>query len=123
MTESQMQMQVVMDYLYPLQKIKEFEFFHIPNEAALANSGNRSQIHRMRISSALKKMGLKTGIPDLCFLMNGGKVFFIEMKSEKGVLNKNQKFRIPILEGLGFPVHICRDLKGVKEALRTECLI
>lgn len=119
MTESEIQIQVVMYYLIPLQKIKEFEFFHIPNEAALAQSGGKTRFHRINIASKLKKMGLKTGIPDLCFLLKGGKVFFIEMKAPKGVLSKNQKFRIPILEGLGFPVHICRSLEDVKKVMES----
>lgn len=123
MGEINLQIEVVMDYLYPLQKKnKNFEFFASLNEAALKGSSGRSKNTRMALISTLKKMGLKNGIPDLVFLVKGGKVFFIELKTESGVLSENQKFRIPILEDLGFSVYVCRSLDDVRGVFKSEGL-
>jgi hypothetical protein len=115
MTETERQIQVV-TWLYSL-KSKKFEFFATLNEALLKGSAGKSKNFRYAIYQKLLKMGLKTGIPDIVFLVKGGKVFFIEMKTPTGTLSKNQKFRIPIIEALGFDVHICRSLDDVKKVM------
>lgn len=121
MTETEIQIQVV-SWLYSLRS-SDFEFFSVPNESNLSASKGKSKNYRFAIYQKTLKMGLKTGIPDLCFLVKGGKTFFIEMKIPKGVLSKTQRFRIPIIENLGFAVYICRSLDDVKEVFKTECLI
>jgi Holliday junction resolvase len=46
------------------------------------------------------------GIPDLMAL-KCGKTVFIEVKTEKGVTSKLQKFRHENLRSQGFAVHVC----------------
>jgi len=121
MTETEIQIQVVMDYLYPLQKEKNnFEFFATLNEATLKASVGLSKQRRMYLIGLFKKMGMKVGIPDLVFLCQQARVFFIELKDDTGKLSENQLFRIPILENLGFNVYVCRSLDEVKDVLIIE---
>ena len=121
MTEREIQIKIV-EWLYSLKSDK-FEFFATLNEAAMQSSAGKSKQFRQFTVSLFKKMGLKTGIPDLCFLVMGGKCFFIELKDEKGKLSDNQKFRIPILINLGFSVYVCRSLEEVKLVMEREVIL
>jgi Holliday junction resolvase len=52
----------------------------------------------------------RNGIPDRLFLKDG-KVFFIEFKSNKGVLSEIQKYRIGQLREKGFHCFIFKEPK------------
>lgn len=52
----------------------------------------------------------KNGIPDLLALKSN-EVYFIEVKSEKGVLSELQKYRINELQEFGFKVEIKKYIK------------
>lgn len=69
---------------------------------AVPNGEKRNLLTAIR----LKKEGVLAGIPDLCILLSDGKFFFIEMKSVKGRLSKNQKDIIGFIEGLDHKVLI-----------------
>lgn len=77
MLESDLQKYFV-KILYTIPSI----FFHsVPNESKRTHYyGNH-----------LKKMGLRSGVPDMIILKDG-EVFYIELKSKNGKLTKNQKF-------------------------------
>lgn len=63
-----------------------------------------------------KRMGTKSGIPDL-FLCFDGKLVGIEMKRQKGgVVSDNQKYWGYILENAGVPCFVCR---GCDHAIET----
>lgn len=49
------------------------------------------------------------GIPDLLAIKNG-KVFFVEIKSEKGKLSKLQEYRINQLKDHGVVTHIINNI-------------
>jgi hypothetical protein len=58
----------------------------------------------------LKAMGLSAGIADLSYLIDGGRIVFIELKSSAGKQSENQKaFEMRVTE-LGAPYHIARDI-------------
>ena len=72
-----------------------FQFlFHIPNESI----GGQGWIVRNR------QMGVKSGVPDLFYPvpMHGYHGLFIEMKTEKGRLSKEQKQWIDVLTTFGY---------------------
>jgi streptogramin lyase len=50
-----------------------------------------------------------TGIPDRLVLMPGGRIWFVEMKSEKGRLSPKQKWWKAKLTELGFEVWTVSD--------------
>lgn len=75
--------------------------FHIPN------GGSRNIIEAKRF----KEMGVVAGIPDL-FLSVAKKGFhglYIEMKSDRGRLNDNQKEIHILLRNQGFAVEVCNN--------------
>lgn len=87
-------------------------FFHsIPNES------KRSFYY----GSHLKKMGLRSGVPDLLIIKNGRPIY-IELKSKKGKLTKNQEnIRDEIIKnGADYYVINCIDSieKFLKEKLK-----
>ncbi len=67
----------------------------------------------------LKDMGLKAGMPDILIFGNNT-VTGIELKSEKGVLSKEQRTTIAKLEQLGFKTYVCKSLADVQQALHTQ---
>lgn len=69
-----------------------------------------------------KKAGHLTGLPDLCLICPKGKVIWIEVKSDKGVLSDAQRHIHGKLGGLGHSVFVCRSIDEVKEALKMETI-
>ena len=88
-------------------------YFSVPNGSFL--SGGKMQ--RARQMKNLKAEGLKSGVPDLVILLEGGKLLFIEMKRVKlSTTSKEQKEWQERLKVLGFSAHICN---GAGEAIDT----
>lgn len=73
--------------------------FHIVNE------GKRSA----RYGATQKAMGLVSGVPDFCFVWNGG-VHFCELKTEKGKLSANQVNIIETWKYQGVNVEVAKSL-------------
>ena len=68
----------------------------------------------------LKGLGLKKGVPDLTFALpiNGKHGLFIEMKTEKGILAKEQiKYR-DLLIKVGYNWELCRSLEQFKKIIK-----
>ena len=93
------------DYLNYLAKYYNFRHFHVPNE------GKRSIGYQLK----MKKMGLRSGCPDLIIEYPEGKLLYIELKNEKGRLSDSQKLWAVQSKALGTPHFIVKG--GV-----TECL-
>ena len=70
--------------------------------------------------SRFKKMGQKAGFPDLLIITPKGKVFFIEMKSEKGKLNENQIEIHKKLQSLKQTVHLCNSFDSFVNIINFE---
>lgn len=84
--------------------------FHIPN------GGARNQI----AGAKLKGAGTLAGIPDLCCILPGGTVFFVEVKAPGGSLSPHQRELIPLIRELGILVVVASDLATVLDALRDS---
>lgn len=57
------------------------------------------------------------GIPDRLVLLPGGRVYFLELKTSRGVVSEVQKKWIAFLCQLGFDARVVRGTKGLKEFL------
>lgn len=94
--EQKIHIQVV-HYFKQLEALKkDFTFFH-PYASGQCNP---------REAALRKALGLKAGVPDLFFLLNGGHAVMIELKAEKGRLSEAQQEFHARVETLGFRVHV-----------------
>lgn len=73
---------------------------------AVPNGGNRNKIEAAR----LKSEGVLAGVSDL-IVISEKKVLFIEMKTDTGRQNKNQKEFQQKVEKLGFSYFLCRSVE------------
>lgn len=71
-----------------------------------------------RTGAKLKAMGLKPGWPDFLFVLPGGRLGAIEVKTEAGRLSDTQKRWATDARGAGAAWAECRTVGGVREALR-----
>lgn len=78
-TEHKLQV-ALMDYLRIAGR-PELHWFAVPN------GGHR----HIAEASRLKAEGVRSGTPDLCFMLPNGKVAWLEMKAAKGTLGPAQK--------------------------------
>ena len=67
--------------------------------------------------NALKKRGMIPGIPDLAIL-HDKKIYFMEFKSEKGKLTKQQSIIIEYLREHGYNVAVVNSLDEVIDVLK-----
>lgn len=94
--EDQIQKGIV-QYLTRLEAIsQEFIFTHP------ANGGKRSKY----TGALMKALGQRAGIPDLLLFIKGGRTVFIELKTDRGIISKNQDNCHADLTRLGFDVYI-----------------
>jgi hypothetical protein len=68
--------------------------------------------------SRLQRLGLQPGFPDLLIQWHYGHSLWIEMKTSRGRLSDDQKFRHALLERVGIPVAICRSINQVLAVLK-----
>lgn len=75
--------------------------FHIPNERRCTPIQG----------AQLKRMGVKSGVPDLCLPVARGAYhgLWIEVKTPKGRVSDNQKWWLCQLERNGYCVYVCRS--------------
>lgn len=79
-----------------------------------ANGGGRSRAE----AGVLKALGVKSGVPDV-MIVCAGRVFGIELKTNKGRLSPAQTERHAILRDAGCPVEIARSVDDVDACLRA----
>ena len=61
----------------------------------------------------------KNGMPDRMFMRQGGLIFFVEFKTDKGALSEIQTERIKQLRAMNHKVYVIRsevEMKGVLDA-------
>ena len=83
-------------------------YFSIPNEHYNISFGQRV---------TLQKMGLVSGMPDLCILHNGT-IYFLEVKNETGKLSVHQRLIHKILFNKGFKVAVVRSVDDVQKIIK-----
>lgn len=91
-------------YCYP-----NYIIFSIPN------GGSRN----IREAKILKAEGVLAGVPDLQ-IISKGRTFFIEMKTEKGRQNTNQKAFQEKVNKLGFDYFLCRSFQEFQNIVNNE---
>ena len=82
---------------------------------AIPNGGKRA----IKTAVALKKQGVKRGVPDMCLPVARGGYhgLYIELKRQKGgVVSETQKIWITALAKQGYKAVVC---KGAEEAIGT----
>ena len=103
MKESIIQQQIC-EYL----SLQGIFYFSIPNEHYNISFAQRT---------TLQKMGLVSGMPDLCILHNGT-AYFLEVKNETGKPSKQQLLIHKILTEKNFKVAIVRSVEDVQKILK-----
>lgn len=61
------------------------------------------------------------GVPDRIIILPGGRIIFVELKTERGVVRPVQKVMISLLRGLGCDVRVLKginDVTGFLEEIR-----
>ncbi len=106
--ESDLQVQVcnLLDLILPDNSI----YHHSANEGA----GNKVQFYRK-----LKRMGFKSGWPDLEIVTPQKPAIFLELKRPGNYATKNQKELHLRLKSAGAVVFICKSLNEVYTALKS----
>jgi len=83
-------------------------YFSVPNEHYNISFAQRT---------TLQKMGLVSGMPDLCILHNGT-AYFLEVKNETGKPSKQQLLIHNILTEKNFKVAIVRSVEDVQKIIK-----
>lgn len=73
----------------------------------------------MSVAKRLKREGMRSGVPDLFLAVARGGYhgLFLEMKSRKGVVSKEQKTWIGRLAAAGYFVVVCRGFEEARAQL------
>jgi hypothetical protein len=82
---------------------------------AVPNAAKRTQWAAQRA----KREGLATGFPDLMAIAPG-KIAFLEMKTDKGVVSVAQREWLERLTSMGFPCGVFRDADSALQFLRDH---
>lgn len=79
-----------------------------------------------RLVNGVKKLGGRAfkwvspgnvGVPDRIIILPGGRVVFVELKTETGAVRPVQKVMISLLRGLGCDVRVLKGQNAVDEFL------
>lgn len=81
--------------------------FHIPN------GGYRNKFE----AAKFKRMGVTAGAPDYSCNMYGGRVAYIELKKNDGVLSPKQKAIHKLYHSLDIPIYIVRSLEEFQQTI------
>jgi len=103
MTESQLQQQIILFENNNYSIKKESIIFAVPN------GGSRNILE----AKLLKATGVMAGVSDLILIIKN-KIFFIELKTEKGIQSDQQKIFESKVSDLGFEYLIFRSLEQYK---------
>ncbi len=84
---------------------------HIPN------GGKRD----VRTAANLKKEGVKAGVPDMCLPVARGQYhgLYIELKTKKGKVQKNQKEWLSALNKEGYATKVCYGWLEAREVIES----
>jgi len=82
---------------------------------AIPNGGLRSKPEAAR----LKWTGVLAGVPDLAVVVDGGKLFFLEVKAPGGSLSADQRAFRDLCATLNIPFAIARSIDGARAAFRA----
>ena len=108
MTEHQIQAACVKWFSYQHPRYKNL-LFAIPNGAFL--QGDKMQ--RIRLWKKLEAEGAKRGVPDLFLAVpvRGYSGLFVEMKAEKGIVSKDQRYMMLQLAKEGYRAEVAYSVE------------
>jgi len=94
--------------------------FHNPRGLifSIPNGGTRNKLEAI----TMKATGLLAGASDLIVILPNGKLFFIELKIEKGIQSDKQKEFENRVSDLGFEYKIIRSLDEFKNFIHEKIL-
>lgn len=75
---------------------------------------------KLKKGMSLKFLSTITGVPDRIILLNK-KLYFVELKTEKGVISERQKIVFQELNNQGFPVIILRNKHEIETFIGQAC--
>jgi hypothetical protein len=81
---------------------------------AIPNAGKRSY----RTAKQMVAEGLTAGVADLCIMLNGGVVVWLELKTKANQLSDAQRAFASVCRELDHPYHIIRDLPEAIDVFR-----
>lgn len=94
-------------------------FLHaIPDLLWWATANQRGTRSRAEMG-ILKAMGVRAGVPDICIILPGGKIGFLELKAPKGRVSDSQKVFIESAMNKGCSVGVCYSLSDVADHLNS----
>lgn len=82
---------------------------------AIPNAGRRS----FAVASRMKAEGLRAGVADLCVMLSGGRVLWLELKAGKGRQSEAQKFFQDTCRQLNHVYVLARSLDEAIETLEA----
>ena len=89
-----------------------------PDQRKLLFSVPNGGLRNPREAQKLKSTGVVAGVSDLIFLYKG-KCYLIEMKTEKGTQQANQKEWEVLVKSHGFDYFICRSLEQFQSIIKS----
>lgn len=117
-------------------KVPEFLLWHTPNSAVYG--GSKEQ--REKMGAMLKRLGQRSGVPDLALMVPRCKPYsiqipcvsnsfktqwpsyyhglFIELKSPKGIVSPEQIAMLAELQKQGYQTAICRTLEDAQNVIK-----
>ena len=110
MSEAQEQRALFQWAGYAEQQYPELKLLH-----HIPNGGKRD----VRTAANLKREGVKAGVPDICLPVARGQYhgLYIELKTVKGKVQKNQKEWLNALNSEGYATKVCYGWLEAKEAI------
>lgn len=111
MTEDQLQASIVD---YALWALKE------PPDGPMWTAINPIPGKTKAVAGRSKRLGMMAGVPDLVFAWKSGRVFWIELKTQKGSLSPEQRTVEFWLNSLGHTHYVVRSIEDFQEALLLE---
>jgi len=69
------------------------------------------------VGEILQRAGLLRGVADLSYILDGGRIVYIEMKHGKGKQSPAQKEFEARVVALGFAYHLCNSLDGFMQII------
>lgn len=115
--ESDIQIQVA-DWLRLYESARGFLFFSVPGEAmGAAKTG--AGLGRM---ARLKRMGLRPGVADIV-IVKAGRVYFLELKRDNGVISENQGNFARDCERVGAEYYVAYSFDEAQEIVREWGII
>jgi len=86
---------------------------------AIPNAGKRG----WHVARRMKAEGLTAGVADICIMMPGGSVLWLELKAKNGRQSLAQRTFQAICDGLGHPYLLIHDLDEAIHELNRWCIL